>query len=296
MKLLKSNLLFNPITVMLFGLFLYPVVSNASNVEDTIKPEIYLKGEPVMTVERFSVFNDPGVTAFDGQSGIEKINIVGEVDSALLGIPSIIEYTAIDKAGNKSFVKRTVNVVDTTSPGKVTNLTATTTFNSAVLTWGLPNDKDLASLNVYRSEVPGELGNLLISGFKSDKVTDSGLVSGKTYYYSVESVDDQGLTSPVIGISATTLVTTPVSNNTNVPQESVINSSTNSQSVIPDSIAESKEQVVLGSTSDNTEKNNETFFTKKVLGLKVWAWGAILLVAGVLGAYYFARNFIKNTR
>jgi hypothetical protein len=300
MKKFKSNLLINTAsTIVLAGSFFWGSTVFALELTDVTKPEITLKGDPVMTIERFSVFVDPGVNALDNQSGIERVVTVGEVDSSTPNTLHILSYTAYDNEGNSASVTRTVNVVDTTSPSKVTNLAVTTTLNSAVLTWNLPDDKDFVSINVYRSEVPGEIGKILLAGFKSNKVTDSGLSDGKTYYYSIETVDDQGLISPIIGISATTLSSAPLVSNAQNISSSIVE---DSKQAVPVSAVkgsqkiESENQEVLGSNSENeTDSNNSigTFLGKKIYGLFTWFWAVIIMVVGALTYWIF---YIKSKK
>ena len=91
-------------------------------VEDTIPPEITLRGESSMTVECGDEFEDPGATAYDDCDGdVTDCGGTGSgVDPSQPG-EYTIEYNATDSSGNEATeVIRTVTVVDTTPSGHYT--------------------------------------------------------------------------------------------------------------------------------------------------------------------------------
>ena len=87
-------------------------------VEDTIPPEITLRGESSMTVECGDEFEDPGATAYDDCDGdVTDCGGTGEgVDTTCTGAYTIV-YNATDSSGNiADTVTRTVTVADTEPP------------------------------------------------------------------------------------------------------------------------------------------------------------------------------------
>jgi hypothetical protein len=84
-------------------------------VKDLVPPTVTLIGANPLTVDVFTTFNDPGVTAIDNyypslivvKTGIPIMNTLGT---------SILTYTVTDGAGNTTVVTRTVNVVDRIEP------------------------------------------------------------------------------------------------------------------------------------------------------------------------------------
>ncbi|MFA6909422.1 MAG: hypothetical protein WC289_06145, partial [Patescibacteria group bacterium] len=66
--------------------------------------------------------------------------------------------------------------------------------SSVVLTWVNPTNQDFAAIRIYRSEIPGELGSLIIGTqvITGQEYTDATAVNGTTYYYTVTAVDTAG--------------------------------------------------------------------------------------------------------
>lgn len=71
----------------------------------------------------------------------------------------------------------------------------TGTGESLALTWSPPDTPDLGYFVVYRSESPGVLGEVAQDEVRDTSVVDTGLESGRTYYYTVRSVDNVGNSS-----------------------------------------------------------------------------------------------------
>ena len=84
-------------------------------VLDRTPPEIKLLGASTIEIEGGSIFNDPGATAKDPQSGdlTDQIRVLGSVDTTRLGVYTL-RYEVTDGAGNTSSVERTVRVTPIT--------------------------------------------------------------------------------------------------------------------------------------------------------------------------------------
>ncbi len=85
---------------------------------DETPPEVTLRGLDPLTVEVNSIFNDPGITAFDDVEG--DISFRATADYTNFDITEIgtytITYNVSDTSGNANSITRTVHVVDTTAP------------------------------------------------------------------------------------------------------------------------------------------------------------------------------------
>lgn len=94
--------------------------------EDFISPEISLIGNKEMTVPINSNFIDPGVVVTDNCDCdiAEYVEVLNDVDTSKAGSYNI-NYSIMDKTGNKSFINRVVNVTERldTSTNKVIYLT-----------------------------------------------------------------------------------------------------------------------------------------------------------------------------
>ena len=96
---------------------------------DTTKPVITLLGDANVILTVGDTYTDAGATATDDVDGNINVAVSGEVDTSTIGT-YIITYTAVDKAGNKAFLSREVNVVEPVAKygvdiGKVEGNTAT---------------------------------------------------------------------------------------------------------------------------------------------------------------------------
>jgi len=83
-------------------------------VVDTTPPVITLNTPISPTVQRYSVYTDPGATA-SGPDGTFNVTTVNNVDTSTVGTYTVT-YTATDDYENTSTATRTVTVEDTTGP------------------------------------------------------------------------------------------------------------------------------------------------------------------------------------
>lgn len=86
-------------------------------VVDILAPKLTLIGEATLTLDQNGIYKELGAIALDEEDGniSSSITITGEVNSKVLGSYKLV-YTSTDKAGNRSSVTRTVNVIDQTAP------------------------------------------------------------------------------------------------------------------------------------------------------------------------------------
>jgi len=84
---------------------------------DSNSPTIFLKGDNPMVIAQGSTFDEPGATATDPQEGdlSDNIRTKSDINPQNVGAYSV-DYTLIDGAGNKTTVRRIVEVKDQTSP------------------------------------------------------------------------------------------------------------------------------------------------------------------------------------
>ncbi len=84
---------------------------------------------------------------------------------------------------------------DTTPPGLVSNLFATSSDGQITLSWTNPSDSDFAGVKIYHklgsplSGYTDPLASVIYLG-NAQKFVDSGLSNGQTYYYSIYSYDN----------------------------------------------------------------------------------------------------------
>jgi len=76
---------------------------------DTVPPVVTLLGEPEITIIQHSPWVDPGATAWDNVDGELPVATEGTVDTSTPG-EYTIRYTAVDAAGNRHVITRTVKV------------------------------------------------------------------------------------------------------------------------------------------------------------------------------------------
>ncbi|OQX51593.1 hypothetical protein B5M47_00145 [candidate division CPR3 bacterium 4484_211] len=88
----------------------------------------------------------------------------------------------------------TTGGADTTPPDAPTDITAVSGSTQVELSWTNPSQADFDHVNIYRSTTEGSLGDLVKSSADSSvaSYTDTGLVNGTTYYYTLRSVDERG--------------------------------------------------------------------------------------------------------
>jgi len=82
---------------------------------DSEAPKITISGKSSITIVEGSTYTDAGATATDNLDGTVKVTTSGSVNSSKVGTYTIT-YTAVDKAGNITTVKRTVKVVPKGKP------------------------------------------------------------------------------------------------------------------------------------------------------------------------------------
>lgn len=103
----------------------------------------------------------------------------------------------------------TATATDSTPPHAPSHILATNTGEGSTinLTWTNPPDQDFASLNIYRSTVFGQRGELLVQGLTGETYLDTKVPDNNVeVYYTVTSVDTTGNESP------STLRTSPPGN------------------------------------------------------------------------------------
>jgi hypothetical protein len=88
------------------------VVIRRVAVADTLSPIITIIGDNPLTLERYTVYNDQGVTLDPGSS---LVSTVSTVDNTTVGSYTIT-YVATDNINPDTIARRIVNVVDTTAP------------------------------------------------------------------------------------------------------------------------------------------------------------------------------------
>ena len=84
-------------------------------IAEATPPVITLIGNAVDTVNVMSTYNDPGVTSSDSCSGIDRVEVSGQVFTNFLG-KFTLNYTAYDKNQNTASTSRLVYVIDTEAP------------------------------------------------------------------------------------------------------------------------------------------------------------------------------------
>lgn len=83
------------------------------NVVDSKAPEIKLFGETNIVLNKYYNYEDPGYEAVDNFDGevTDKVKIESNVDTSNIGTYKV-KYSVSDKAGNKTIIERSVEVVD----------------------------------------------------------------------------------------------------------------------------------------------------------------------------------------
>src|SRR5210317_353798 len=149
-------------------------------VVDTTPPVITLNTPISPTVERYSVYTDPGATA-SGPDGTFNVTTTGEVDTSTVGTYTLT-YTATDDYNNYSTATRTVTVQDTTGP---------------VITLA-EGDSETTDYTVERFTTYTDPGYSVDGG---ETVTITGTVNTSVvgdYTLTYSATDDQGNTSSVV--------------------------------------------------------------------------------------------------
>lgn len=83
---------------------------------------------------------------------------------------------------------------DTIPPDNVSEVSLVGSNGAVEASWTNPSNADFDHVNIYRGTVEGEIGELVVSTEDStvSSYTDSGLVNGTTYYYTLRTVDSRG--------------------------------------------------------------------------------------------------------
>ena len=87
-------------------------------------------------------------------------------------------------------------VIDVLPPPSPFNITVLPSASSVRVSWEEPVSNDYNFSRVYRSTLPGQLGKLIADSVRSGEFTDTTIISGVTYYYTVTSVDTSLNESP----------------------------------------------------------------------------------------------------
>jgi len=153
--------------------------------------DLYLNIDPVSSVSLVIVASVSNMAVNGQQIGLG----INSGDNLLL-TDSVL---TID--GSADAIMRTVvkNVADTTPPAAPGNISVS---QSAVgeslikISWSDPADSDLAKISVYRSNIKGQLGEVVCSFerpvFTSTVCNDKNFIVGNTYYYTVKAADTAG--------------------------------------------------------------------------------------------------------
>jgi len=123
---------------------------------------------------------------------------------------AVAAYDAAGNVSQRSSQTALVTIVsDTTPPSAPAHLVATVSSTSITLTWDLSSDNmAVAGYNVYRDGLQINSGPITTNTY----VDSSGLISDRSYTYSVRAFDPSGNTSETSGVLArydTTAPTTP---------------------------------------------------------------------------------------
>ena len=101
------------------GKYSYYVYLDCGKMKSSIDhegPDIKLKGESTIEIEKGSTYNDQGIESIidntDGKMDTSKVTVDGSVNTKKIGTYTIA-YTAVDSFENKSTVKRVVKVIQT---------------------------------------------------------------------------------------------------------------------------------------------------------------------------------------
>ena len=79
---------------------------------------------------------------------------------------------------------------DEVAPMAPENIKAENTGQTEIaLSWKTPIEKDFSHNRIYRSQISGLLGELIVDKVKQDTYTDTNVKDNTTYYYSITSVD-----------------------------------------------------------------------------------------------------------
>ena len=108
-----------------------------------------------------------------------------------------ITATATTETGLSESAQISIKIVKTNNiPGDPSFSSISSGIGSATISWISPANGDLASIRIYGSQTQGQLGSVLgtfsTSPSSSQTETINGLISGKTYYFTLKAVDNSG--------------------------------------------------------------------------------------------------------
>lgn len=107
-------------------------------------------------------------------------------------------HTATDSGESSNTTQVSAAPTDTTPPAPPLDVTVASTAGEGVtITWALPQDEDVAYVNIYRSDAAGSLGFTLASRLTDGSYSDSSAEENVTYYYTLTAVDTSGNESEV---------------------------------------------------------------------------------------------------
>jgi len=192
----------------------YYSVDNAGNVETVKRTYAALdKTPPVVNItsplnRTYTAKEIPlNVTANEGISAwTYSLNNAGNVTltpnstiTAQEGINHIVVY-ALDRAGNLASAEVYFSV-DTTPPGRVSNLTATSGVRSIFLNWTNPEDVDFAGVEIWVNDETNAILNYTFTSFNI-----KGLLPATAYNISLRTFDAAGNRGNWSNITVTTLI------------------------------------------------------------------------------------------
>ncbi len=156
-------------------------------------------GEVIIDATASSPFNIAEVEFYVDGSSIGKSTSAPysiAYDTRRLGNGShTITAEAKDGYSRKNKASVTINVTkEATPPGNVSGVTTVPGKGQVQLNWQNPSDTDLSRTRIYVSETSGQVGLRYstepeASPSSSGSITITGLTSGKTYYFTIRSVD-----------------------------------------------------------------------------------------------------------
>jgi outer membrane protein assembly factor BamB len=99
-----------------------------------------------------------------------------------------------------------ISVTTAAPPTAVTVSPSAVTKNSLSLTWGASSESFFARYEVYQSAIQGNLGTLIetITSKTTTSLTVDNLSQGTTYYFTVRTIDSEGLYADSTQIAVTT--------------------------------------------------------------------------------------------
>lgn len=156
-------------------------------VIDTTPPKISLKGGNDIIIMTNQTFTDPGFVALDNSDGdiTESVVINGEIDTTKEG-EYVINYSVIDKSGNKAEVTRKVTV------------TSSSPLNMDIRSFTL--DGLFTSVTLKETEDAGEnyINSIIFAGDSMALYyVINNQISGSNLWHQISITPETALTSPI---------------------------------------------------------------------------------------------------